>query len=124
MASLNKVSLIGYLGKDPDTQFLSSGSQVTKFSLATSRPIKDKEPVTEWHNIVAFGKLAEICSSYLAKGSLVYIEGRIQYRSWEDKEGNKKYITEIFAKSLQMLDRKKEVGKSEHDPSTDEDVPF
>ena len=124
---LNKVSLIGHLGKDPESQFLPSGSQVVKFSIATTEKwVKDgeKKENTEWHNILCFGKLAEICSEYLKKGSLVYVEGKIQARSWEDKDGNKKFKTEILINTMKMLDRKRGNGKSEHDPSTDDEVPF
>jgi single-strand DNA-binding protein len=118
---LNRVCLIGHLGKDPESQYLPSGNMVVHFSVATTEKRKDKEPITEWHNIVAFGKLAEICSEYLKKGSFVYVEGRIQTRSWEDKEGNKKFKTEILINTMKMLDKKKGNGKG--DPE-DEDVPF
>ncbi len=135
MASLNKWTGIGYLGKDPDVQFLPSGMQTAKFSIACQESWTDKggekKEHTEWVNIVSFGRIAEIISEYLKKGSMVYIEGKLRTRSWEDKEGNKKYITEIVVNNLQMLDRKKDGGKSEHDRSMDEhnspvddDVPF
>jgi len=124
---LNHVQLIGHLGKDPESQFLPSGSQVVKFSIATTEKwVKDgeKKESTEWHNILCFGKLAGICSEYLKKGSLVYFEGKIQTRSWEDKGGNKKFKTEILINTMKMLDRKKGNEKSGHDPSTDDDTPF
>ena len=127
MASLNKVSLIGHLGKDPESQFLPSGSQVVNFSLATTEKRKDKagewKKRTEWHNIVCFGKLAEICSEYLKKGSYIYCEGKIQYQSWDDKDGNKKYKTEILIDTMKMLNKKKGNDKGGADPE-DSDVPF
>jgi len=106
---VNKVILVGNLGKDPEIRYTTSGMAVAKFSLATSETrTKDgqKEEKTEWHNIVAFGKLAEICGEYLAKGKQIYIDGKIQYRSYDDKEGNKKYITEIVANEMRMLGAK------------------
>ena len=127
MASLNKVSLIGYLGNDPESQFLPSGSQVVKFSLATTENWKDKvgewQKRTEWHNVLAFNKLAELCTEYLKKGALVYVEGKIQYRSWDDKDGVKKYRTEILINTMKMLDKKKGNDVSGADPE-DSEVPF
>lgn len=109
--SLNKVILIGNLGKDPELRYTNSGVPVGTFSLATNEQWKDSEgnvqERTEWHNIVAWQKLAEICAEYLKKGSKVYIEGRLQTRSWEDKNtGQKRYTTEIVANDMIMLDRK------------------
>ena len=109
--SLNKVQLIGNLGKDPELSYTPSGAAVAKFSIATGSQWKDQEgnlqERTEWHNIVAWQKLAEICSQYLRKGSKVYIEGRIQTRSWDDKNtGVKRYATDIIANDLIMLDSK------------------
>ncbi|HMC22101.1 MAG TPA: single-stranded DNA-binding protein, partial [Thermoanaerobaculia bacterium] len=111
MASVNKVILVGRLGKDPEIRSIPSGTTVAKFSLATDDRYTDKsgekQERTEWHNIVAWGKLAEICGQYLRKGKLVYIEGSIRTDSWDDKEtGQKKYRTEIWANQMQMLDRK------------------
>jgi len=107
---VNKVILIGRLGKDPDVRYTPDGTMVTNFNLATDEQWKDKngEKVqkTEWHRIVTWGKLAEICGNYLVKGKLVFIEGRIQTRSWEDKEGVKRFTTEIVASNMQMLDYK------------------
>jgi len=127
MASLNKVSLIGYLGNDPESQFLPLGSQVVKFSLATTENWKDKvgewHKRTEWHNVLAFNKLAELCTEYLKKGALVYVEGKIQYRSWDDKDGVKKYRTEILINTMKMLDKKKGNDVSGADPE-DSEVPF
>jgi single-strand DNA-binding protein len=109
--TVNKVILVGRLGKDPEMKSLPSGTIVTKFSIATDEKYTDrageKQERTEWHNIVAWGKLAEICGQYLRKGKLVYIEGAIRTDSWEDKEsGQKKYRTEIIANTMQMLDKK------------------
>ena len=107
---LNKVMLLGNLGKDPDMKYTSNGTAVTKFSLATTESWKDASgnqvERTEWHNIVIWGKLAEISHQYLKKGSKAYFEGRITTRSYEDKDGNKKYITEVVATDMLMLDRK------------------
>jgi single-strand DNA-binding protein len=109
--SLNKVLLIGHLGKDPEVSYTSSGVAVGKFSIATNESWKDQDgnvqERTEWHNIVAWRKLAEICGQYLKKGSKVYLEGRLQTRSWDDKNtGVKRYTTEIVADNLIMLDSK------------------
>jgi len=99
--------LIGRLGGDPEVRYTNSGNQVTNFTLATNEtwpgPDGSREERTEWHRIVTFGKLAEICGKYLNKGKLVYIGGRIQTRSWEDRDGNKRYTTEIVAREMQML---------------------
>lgn len=107
---VNKVILIGRLGKDPEVRYTPDGTMVTNFNLATDEQRKDKNgekiQKTEWHKIVTWGKLAEICGNYLVKGKLVYVEGRIQTRSWEDKEGVKRYTTEIIASNMQMLDSK------------------
>lgn len=104
---VNKVILVGNLGKDPETSYTPSGQSVTKFSLATSRSYKDKngelKEETEWHNIVAWGRTGEICQQYLTKGRPVFVEGRIQTRSWEDKEGKKRYTTEIIANEVVLL---------------------
>jgi len=105
--SVNKVILIGNLGKDPEVRFTAGGKAVARFSVATSEQWSDNEGQrqerTEWHNIVVWGKQAESCGQYLQKGRQVYIEGRIQNRSYDDKEGNKKYITEINAQRVQFL---------------------
>ena len=107
MASVNKAILVGNLGQDPEIRYTPSGSAVANFSIATTDKYKDEEK-TEWHRIVAFGKLAEICGEYLQKGKQVFIEGKIQTRSWEDRDGVKKYTTEIVANSMQMLGGKNE----------------
>ena len=111
--SVNKVILVGRLGKDPELRSIPSGTSVAKFSLATDDRFTDKngdkQERTEWHNIVVWGKLAEICGQYLRKGRLVYIEGSIRTDSWEDKEsGQKRYRTEIIAREMKMLDRKRD----------------
>ncbi len=106
MAGVNKAILLGNLGGDPEIRYTSGGTAVANFTLATSEQwTKDgkKEERTEWHKIVAWGRLGEICGEYLNKGSSIYIEGRIQTRSWEDRDGNKRYTTEIVAQSMQML---------------------
>src|SRR5579872_4462651 len=106
--SVNKVILIGNLGKDPEVKYTPSGTAVAKFSLATNERFKDKsgewQDRTEWHNIVAWQRLAEIVGEYVKKGSKIYIEGRLQTRSWDDKEtGQKRYKTEIIANDLVLL---------------------
>lgn len=111
MASVNRVILIGRLGKDPEVRSTPSGTSVAKFTLATDERYTDrngdKQERTEWHNVVAWGKLGEICGQYLKKGKLVYIDGSIRTDSWDDKEsGQKKYRTEIIANNMQMLDRR------------------
>lgn len=105
--SVNKVILIGRLGRDPEVRYTSGGSAVANFSLATDESFKSKngeqQQHTEWHNIVAWNKLAEICGEYLTKGKQVYIEGSIRSRQWEDKSGNKRTNYEIIANTMQML---------------------
>jgi single-strand DNA-binding protein len=108
--SVNKVILIGRLGKDPEVKYTPSGAPVAKFSLATDEAFKDRsgelQKRTEWHNIVAWNKLAEICGQYLTKGKQVYIEGRIQSRQWEDQAGNKRTAYDIVAREMKMLGSK------------------
>jgi len=110
MASVNKVILVGNVGRDPELRYTQGGQPVASFSIATNERFKDKDgnwkDRTEWHRIVAWARLAEICGEYLRKGSQVYVEGRIQTRDWEDKEGNKRQTTEIVALSMQMLGRR------------------
>lgn len=107
MSGVNKVILLGRLGADPEVRYTSGGTAVAKFNLATSETYKDKDgskqEKTEWHRVVAFGKLGEICGEYLSKGKQVYVEGRLQTRSWEDKDGNKKYTTEVNVNNMVML---------------------
>ena len=114
MRGVNRVMLIGNLGKDPDVQYLEGNIAVAKFSLATTETYKDRSgkliSQTEWHTVVLWRGLAELAQKYLHKGSLVYIEGRLRTRSWEDKEGNKKFSTEIIGENLIMLDKRSEAG--------------
>lgn len=111
---INKVILVGNLGQDPETRSTQGGSIVTQLSIATGEAWKDSngqlQERTEWHRIVVWGRLAEIARDYLRKGSKVYLEGRLQTRKWEDKEGRDQYTTEIVASELQMLDRKPNEG--------------
>ncbi len=107
MASVNKVILIGNLGRDPEVRYMPSGDAMTNLNLATTDTWKDKggekQEKTEWHRVVMFGKQAEVAGEYLRKGSPVYIEGRLQTRKWTDKEGKERYTTEIVADRMQML---------------------
>ena len=141
---INKVILVGRLGKDPEIKSTAGGQTVAKFTMATDEKFTDKsgekQERTEWHNIVAWARLAEICGQYLRKGSLVYIEGSIRTDSWEDKEsGQKRYRTEIIAREMKMLDRKRDSGSEEGGgygarrpaaataggpPEDDDEVPF
>jgi single-strand DNA-binding protein len=136
---LNKVMIIGHLGRDPEVKYLPSGQAVTNFSVATSSTWTDKEGKpgdrTEWHRIVAFGKRAELCGEYLSKGRQVYIEGSLQTRSWE-KDGQKRYTTEIVAWNVLFLGARGEApagdeivydepgGSAGSDISGDDDIPF
>lgn len=108
--SVNKVILVGRLGKDPETRYMTNGEAVTNVTLATSENWKDKsgekQERTEWHNVVFYRRLAEIAGEYLKKGSMVYIEGKLQTRKWQDKEGKDRYTTEIIANEMQMLSSK------------------
>jgi len=117
MRGVNRVMLIGNLGKDPDLQFLEGNIAVAKFSLATTESYKDKNgklmSQTEWHTVVLWRGLAELAQKYLHKGSLVYIEGRLKTRSWEDKDHNKKFATEVVGDNLIMLDKRSE-GQHHH----------
>lgn len=107
MSDLNKVMIIGRLGRDPELKRTASGQAVANFSVATSEKYTDKSgskhESTEWHNVVAWGKLAEIIEQYVSKGSQIYVEGKLQTRSWDDSNGVKKYKTEIVCSSMQML---------------------
>src|SRR3978361_1881549 len=107
MASVNKVILIGNLGADPEVRYMPSGDAVANLRIATTENWKDKagekQEKTEWHRVAFFGKLAEIAGEYLKKGSQVYVEGRLQTRKWQDKDGAEKYTTEIVADRMQML---------------------
>jgi single-strand DNA-binding protein len=129
--TINKVMLIGRLGRDPDTRFTSGGTTVTSFSVATTEKIKDEEQ-TEWHNVVTFGKLAEIVSEYCQKGQLVYVEGRINTQV-VDKDGEKKYYTKVIANTVSFLsggkgksedDAQPESGSAPSSQSDQDDLPF
>lgn len=143
MASLNKVMLIGNLGKDPELRHTASGMAVATFSIATSERFKSKqtndwEEKTEWHNIVLWSKLAETAGQYLSKGKTIYIEGRLQTRKWQDRDGNTRYTTEIVGDTMKMLSPKGEGGRGggdssfepsgggnyEEPPFQDDDIPF
>ena len=104
---INKAILVGRLGKDPEVRYTPDGLMVVTLNVATDEQWKDKDgkkvQKTEWHKVVAFNKLAEICGKYLTKGQMVYLEGKIQTRSWDDKDGGKRYSTEIVASNMQML---------------------
>lgn len=107
MASVNKVILVGNLGRDPELRYTQSGQAVANFTIATTERFStrdgDRQERTEWHRIVTWGKTAELCAQYLAKGRSVYLEGRLQTREWEDKEGQKRRTTEITAQTVQFL---------------------
>ncbi len=117
MAGINKVILIGNLGKDPEVRTLENGTKVANFTLATSETYKNKEgqkvTQTEWHNIVLWRGLAEIAERYLRKGNQVYIEGKIKTRSWDDKDGNKRYTTEITGDNLTMLGSRRDTDEAD-----------
>jgi single-strand DNA-binding protein len=139
MAGVNKVILVGRLGKDPEVRYTGSGTAVATFTMATSVNFTNKNGEktdnTEWHRIVAFGKLGEICGEYLAKGKQIYIEGRLQTREWADRDGNKRWTTEIVAQTMQMLGAASDRVRSDAgdtappindvpDVGTEDDVPF
>lgn len=125
MASVNKVILVGNLGRDPEMRFMPNGEAVCNFSIATTDSWKDKsgqkQERTEWHNIVIYRKLAEIAGEYLKKGRPVYIEGRLQTRKWQTKEGQDRYTTEIIADQMQMLGGREGGGGSSSYDASDED---
>jgi single-strand DNA-binding protein len=118
MSSLNKVQLIGRLGKDPEVKYTNDNVAVAKLTVATSETYKDKtgakQEITEWHNVVCWRNLAEIAEKFLTKGKQVYIEGKLRTRNWEDKDGNKRYTTEIIADNFLMLDKKESSGSETH----------
>jgi single-strand DNA-binding protein len=121
MASVNKVILVGNLGRDPETKYMPDGAAITNVSIATSYQRTDKASgqkteETEWHRVVFFSRLAEIAGEYLKKGSQVYIEGRLRTRKWQDKEGQDRYSTEIVADSMQMLGSRAGSGEPRGEP--------
>lgn len=131
--SVNKVILLGRLGQDPELKYTPGGAAVCNFSVATSESFTDKQgqkqEKTEWHRVVVWGKLAELCNQYLAKGRQAFIEGKIQTRSWDDKDGNKRFTTEIMATTVQFIGSN---VKTEETPSKEnnntafasDDIPF
>ena len=140
---INKVIIVGNLGADPDSRAMPSGNAVTNISVATSESWKDRETgekreKTEWHRVVFYNRLAEIAAQYLKKGSQVYVEGKLQTRKWEDKEGNERWTTEIVANQMQMLGERMSQGTSNQgnvtkqntssnefvDEEFDDDIPF
>ena len=128
--SLNKVQLIGHLGSDPESRFTTSGSAVANFSVATNESWRSQDgetkEKTEWHRVVMFGKMAETAAEYMKKGQLVYVEGRLQTRSWEDKDKVKRYTTEILCDNFTMLGRKGDGGPAKQGVAApdDDDLPF
>ena len=141
MAGVNKVILVGRLGQDPELRYTPDGTAVANFSIATSIEWKDrdsggKKEKTEWHRIVAWRRLGELCGEYLAKGRQVYIEGRLQTRDWQDRDGNKRYTTEVVATEIQFLGSRDSAGPRDgyggppppDEPpqfdSQDDDIPF
>jgi single-strand DNA-binding protein len=131
MASVNKVTLIGNVGKDPDIRYLQNGDAVANFSIATTETWKDKsgerKEVTQWHRLVCYRKLAEIVKDYVKSGSSLYIDGKIEYDKYTDKQGVEKYSTNIVVNELRMLSSKKDEPKNESKPNLDEfesDIPF
>lgn len=139
MASVNKVILIGHLGRDPETRYTADGAAITNVTIATSDRWKDKatgeqKEATEWHRVVFFGRLAEIAAEYLKKGRPVYVEGKLRTRKWQDKEGQERYTTEIVADQMQMLGGQKPEQQPEQQATEqaprggmagmDDDVPF
>lgn len=135
MAGVNKVILVGNLGKDPEVRHLEGGAAVANFTLATTEVYKDKtgarQEQTEWHNIVVWRGLAEIAEKFLKKGMTIYIEGKLRSRSWDDKEGNKRYTTEIVGDTFTILSKKENSNPSgnandslSNGPKTGDDLPF
>ncbi|KON28412.1 single-stranded DNA-binding protein [miscellaneous Crenarchaeota group archaeon SMTZ-80] len=124
--TVNKVILIGRLGKDPDMRYTPSGIAVANFSLATNHAVKDQDgnfnDKTEWHRVVAYGRTAEVAGEYLQKGKLVYVEGRIQSRSWEDQNGQKRYVTEIVCSNMQLLGSRAEAESKIEGEAEQEEV--
>ena len=122
MSSVNKAILIGNIGKDPEVRYLPSGDQICNVTLATSEKYKDKasgeyKENTEWHRVVFFGKLAEICGQYLQKGKKIYVEGRIRTNKWQDKDGSDRYTTEIIGSEMKMIGGKQQDGAPREAPA-------
>lgn len=126
--TINKVILIGRAGKDPEMKYAPSGTAIANFTMATNERTKDKDgnftDHTDWHRVVAFGRTAEVVGEYLTKGKLVYVEGRLQTRSWEDKEGQKRYTTEVVCNNMQLLGSKSDNdSRNDSPPENIEAVP-
>ena len=131
MASVNKVILVGNLGADPEVRYTQAGKAVASFRIATTDQWTTKDSAknerTEWHSIVAWARLGEICGEYLHKGSPVYIEGKLQTRKWEDRDGNTRYTTEVVAQTMQMLGGRSEAPTRSRDEALEipeSDIPF
>ena len=125
--TVNKVILVGRLGKDPELKYTTTGRAVVNFSIATNETwVKndEKHEITDWHNVVLWGKIAEIAGQYLSKGSRVFIEGKLRTRKWEDKNGQTKYTTEVIGDRLEFLDSIKQEQVSSGQPKQEEDLPF
>lgn len=126
--SVNKVILVGRLGQNPEIRYTPSGAAVANFSIATSESWTDKsnqkQEKTEWHRIVAWSKLAELCSQYLTKGRQVYVEGRLQTRQWQDKDGQTRYTTEIQAQTIQFLGAAQGAGANQGESRAMNDAPM
>lgn len=122
MAGVNKVILIGNLGRDPEIRTLENGAKVASFSIATTETFKDKDgnrkEQTEWHNIVMWRGLADVAEKYLKKGTQLYIEGKLRTRNWEDKDGHKRYTTEVIGDTFTILSRKDDNNNSQHEVNT------
>lgn len=128
MAGVNKVILVGNLGKDPEVRYLEGGTAVAKFTLATSENYKDKitgerKTLTEWHNIVVWRGLAEVAEKYLKKGSQIYIEGKLRSRQWQDKDGINRYTTEIVADTMQMIGKRDDTSGNTQNQSSSTSSP-
>ena len=128
MASVNKVIVVGNLGRDPETRYMPDGAAITNVSVATSfnwtdKASGEKKEETEWHRVVFRGKLAEVAGEYLKKGSQVYVEGRLRTRKWQDKEGQDKYTTEIVAERMQMLGSRAGSGEPRGEPRGEPSMP-
>ncbi len=134
MAGVNKVILVGNLGKDPEVRHLEGGAAVANFPMATTEIYKDKtgqrQEQTEWHNIVVWRGLAEVAEKYLKKGMTIYIEGKLKTRSWDDKEGHKRYTTEVVGDTFTILSKKENPSPGNNEessisgPKTGDDLPF
>ncbi len=128
MAGINKVILVGNLGKDPEVRYLEGGTAVANFPIATSETYKDrnsgeKKTITEWHNVVVWRGLAEIAEKYLKKGNQVYIEGKLRTRQWQDKDGNNRYSTEVVGDNMQMLGGKRDDSTPNNSPAANPSEP-